>query len=72
MAGLLGLLNGWKTIIAYLLLQVPNLTDFPGLVSAIQAALAGGNRQVYIDLAVQILLAVGVSHKAVKNIKKEE
>lgn len=72
MGALLGLLNGWKTVIAYLLLQIPNLSDYPGLLSAIQAALAGGNRQVYIELAIQILLAVGVSHRAIKNIKKEE
>lgn len=69
MGNLLGLLNGWKTIIAYLLMQIPDLGNFPGLATAIQNALAGGNRQVYIELAIQILLAVGVSHKAIKNLK---
>lgn len=72
MGSLLGLLNGWKTVIAYLLMQIPDLGNFPGLTTAIQNALAGGSRQVYIELAIQILLAVGVSHRVVKNIKGDE
>lgn len=72
MGALLGLLSGWKTVIAYLLMQIPNLGNFPGLMTAIQNALAGGNRQVYIELAIQILLAVGVSHRVVKNLQKEK
>lgn len=71
MSKIFGFLNGWKTVIAYILMQIPDLGNFPGLMTAIQNALAGGNRQVYIELAVQILLAVGVSHRAIKNIKGE-
>lgn len=72
MGKLFEFLNGWKTILAYILMQIPDLGNFPGLMTAIQNALAGGNRQVYIELAIQILLAVGVSHRVVKNINKEK
>lgn len=72
MGKLFEFLSGWKTVIAYILMQIPDLGNFPGLMTAIQNALAGGNRQVYIELAIQILLAVGVSHRVVKNIKKEK
>lgn len=72
MGSFLGLLSGWKTVIAYVLMQIPELGNFPGLVTAIQNAIAGGNRQVYLELAIQILMAVGVSHRVIKNLKKEE
>jgi len=65
------LLSGWKTIAAWLLLQIPELTQYPGLAGAIQDALQGGNRQVYFNLAIQVLLAIGVIHRAKKNVAGE-
>lgn len=65
----LQLFNGWKTIIGYALLQIPQLSDYPGLVGAIQDAVSNPSRQSVINVALQALLAVGVAHKLIKNIK---
>lgn len=69
MSGILNLINGWKTIAAWILLQIPQLTDYPGLLSAIQEAIAHGNRQTFTNLLVQALMVIGVAHRAVKNLK---
>jgi len=66
---ILARLNGWKSILSYLLLQVPGLSDYPGVVSAIQDALAHPTTQNVINVILQLALAGALSHKAVKNLQ---
>jgi hypothetical protein len=68
LAALLARLNGWKSIISYLLLQVPGLSDYPGVVTAIQEALANPTKQNVINLVLQLALVGALSHKALKNV----
>lgn len=66
-----GFLNGWKMVLAWLLTQVPQISDYPGLLGAIQEAITHGNRQTFTNLAIQILMAVGAIHRVQKNLKKD-
>lgn len=63
-------IDNWKMVAAWALMQIPQLTDFPGLMTAIQEALAHGNRQTFINLFVQLLMAVGAAHRVKKNLSK--
>lgn len=68
MAKLWGLLDGWKGVLAWLMLQVPGLADYPGLVGAIQDLAAHPDKQKAINLAWQVLLAVAALHRVKKNL----
>jgi hypothetical protein len=65
---ILARINGWKSIISYLLLQVPGLSDYPGVVSAIQDAVANPTSQNILNAVLQVALAGALAHKGVKNI----
>lgn len=60
-------LQGWKTVIGYILANV--LGSYPMLVQAINDVIADPSRQNIINVAIQILLLVGVSNRVLKNIK---
>lgn len=64
------LLNGWKTILGYLLLQIPEITSYPGIGDAIKEVISNPTRQNIINFVVQLLLAIGVIHKVEKEVKK--
>lgn len=70
MGNILGLLNGWKMVIAWVLTQIPQLSDYPGLLTSIQEAIAHPNKQNVVNLAIQLLMAVGAIHRINKNLKK--
>lgn len=57
--------NG-KMLIAYAAMQFDGITSFPGLLTAVKTAAADGTRASYIDLGVQILMAVAATHRAGK------
>ena len=64
-------LDGWKTIIAYMLAQIPYLADKPWLIEAIQKVIAApDDPNAWGELIVQVLFAIGVLHRIAKNIKK--
>lgn len=67
---LLNKLSGWKTVIGYVLLLIPGLSDHPMLLGAIEKVLREPSAQNLIELAIQLLLAAGVSHRVVKNLSK--
>lgn len=59
--------DGYKTIIGYILLQIPWLTDHPLLKDAIDRFLQDPQNPARIgELVLQILLALGVLHKIAK------
>lgn len=60
--------NG-KTAVGVLLSQIPGLTSFPGISTAIHTALNDHTPASYIDVAVQLLMVVGASIKASKIVK---
>lgn len=60
-------LNGWKTILGYILLQIPWLTNHPLLLDAIRNWISEPANPQYIgELLLQVLLAIGVFHKLLK------
>lgn len=66
----IGLLNNWKMVLAWVLTQLPDITSYPGLLSAIQELIAHSNRQTIINFLVQALMAIGVAHRVKKNISE--
>lgn len=62
--------NGWKTVIGYVLLQIPWLAANPLLIDAVEKVLSNPQDAVaWGNLVAQILLAVGVLHRVFKNVK---
>lgn len=68
--GFLNFLSGWKTILGYVLMTIPGITDFPMIKAAIESVLAAPTRQNAIDAIVQIILALGVADRVRKNLQK--
>lgn len=54
--------NG-KLLIAYLLVQAPWVSDYPGLFDAINVALNDPSNQNFINVAIQLLAAIGGAHR---------
>jgi hypothetical protein len=57
--------NG-KLLVGYILSQIPGLSDYPGLVTAINKYLADPSSQNLVDLGIQLLLAGAAGHRAFK------
>lgn len=64
------LLNNWKTILGYILMTFPGLTEYPMLRSAAEALKDNPNAQNIVNFVAQLLLATGVLHRVFKNFKK--
>ena len=65
---LLGKLSGWKTILGYLIAQFAG--SYPMLMVAFTAWMADkSNQQAIENLVGQLILAGGVFHKFIKNVK---
>lgn len=61
-------INGWKTILAYVVAQVSG--TYPMLLAAYVAwQAAPSDAQAISNLIAQLGLAVGVGHKLVKNLR---
>jgi hypothetical protein len=59
--------SGWKTIISYILLQIPWFADHPMLIEAIEKLASNPENPQYIgEVILQVLLAIGIIHKLVK------
>lgn len=54
--------NG-KLLIAYLLVQAPWVSDYPGLFDAIRVAMDNPSNQNYINVVIQLIAAVGGGHR---------
>lgn len=61
-------LDGWKTAIAYLLLNIPVLSDQPMLMSAIQAARENPSKENLTLVLIQAIMALGVADRIRKNV----
>ena len=66
LAFLISKVNGWKTIVAFILLQVPWFTEHPLIVDAIKKVVEEPSAQNIGELVIHLLLLVGVSHKILK------
>lgn len=67
---LLKSVDGWKTTIAYILLNIPYVGAYPMLKGALQDVIANpGSEAAWANLVAQVLLAGGVFHRVVKNFK---
>jgi hypothetical protein len=64
-------LDGWKSIISYILLQIPWIVEHPMLLNAAEEWIADPQNPTKIgNLLLQIFLALGLVHKGFKEIKK--
>lgn len=68
------LLNNWKTALAYVAMNIPGLGDMPMLKGAVEALINAiishtVTPQLVIDFVLQLLLATGVLHRVMKNLK---
>lgn len=62
-------LNGWKTVLSYVLAQV--FGSYPLLLTAFNDLMADSkNPQKIINFLIQLGLALGVGHIAIKNVAK--
>ena len=61
--------DGWKTVLAYILIQIPWFSANPMVLDAAQKVLANtSDVQAWVNLIVQVLLAVGVLDIIRKNV----
>lgn len=61
--------DGWKTVIAYILVQVPWFTDHPLIADAITKVIADPkNAEAWATLILQLFLLIGVADILRKNI----
>lgn len=60
--------DGWKSIITYILLQIPELSANPWVVEAIEKALNEPTGQNIGNAVLQVLLVLALLHKGVKEI----
>jgi hypothetical protein len=69
-AKLITKLSGWKTIIGYVLLNLPFVTGNPMLKGAMQEVLNNPSSEVaWANLMAQAVLAVGIIHRVLKNLR---
>lgn len=62
-------LNGWKTALAWVLLQIPFLVENPLLMTAILDVAAEPTNPAKIGaLVLQLLMLIGVGHHVAKNL----
>ena len=67
---IVGMTNGWKTVIGYVLLQIPWFAANPLLVEAIEKVISNPqDAMVWGNLVAQILLTLGELHRVFKNVK---
>lgn len=59
------LVNG-KSLLAWLMLEIPGISDYPGLVTALNAWLADPSKANLINLAWQALFAGASGHRLIK------
>lgn len=64
------MVNG-KSIVAFIMLQWPGLSDYPGIASALQALGDNPSKQNLINLAWQLLFAGAAGHRLIKIIKEK-
>lgn len=66
---LLGAFDGWKTVIAWVLVQIPFFSANPLLLEAAQKVLADPkNISAWAELAIQALMLIGVADITRKNL----
>ena len=66
---LVGKLSGWKTILAYILVQVPWFNDNPLIADAINKVLVNPEDvNAWASLVLQLFLLVGVADILRKNV----
>jgi len=71
MSAFVRFVDGWKTVLGYILLSIPGIGAAPMLKTAIEGLLANpGNKQAIIDLTLQVILALGVGDRIRKNLTK--
>ena len=69
-------LDGWKTVLSYVLVQLPWFVAHPPVVEAITKVLEHPDpstpegAKAWANLIVQILMLTGVTHITYKNVKK--
>lgn len=62
-------LDGWKSALSYLALQLPFFADTPWVIEAIQKAIQGPTAENIVFALSQMLLATGIVHRIIKNIQ---
>lgn len=62
-------ING-KSAVAWLVLQVPELTNYPGLIDALESFIAAPSYITGVQLAWQLFFAGATGHRIVKILAK--
>lgn len=63
-------LDNGKLLTGYLLYQIPEITSFPGLGTSIRTALVDHTPAAYVDLGIQLIMALGATAKSIKIVSK--
>jgi hypothetical protein len=64
------LLNNWKTVLAYILANVPGISSYPMLKDALEKVMAEPSPENILNLCVKLLFVTGVLHRVMKNLRK--
>lgn len=62
-------LDGWKSVIGYVLLSIPGVTDYPMLADAIQKIIENPSGQNVVNVLVHAVLGIGILDRIRKNLK---
>jgi len=68
MGKFLRLIDGWKSVIGYILMSVPILTPYPMLKTAIEALMENTTKENAVNAIVQLILALGIVDRVRKNL----
>jgi len=67
---LISMVSGWKAVIGYLLTSIPFINDNAMLLGAAkEVASDPTSEKAWANLLAQIILALGIIHRVIKNFK---
>lgn len=65
------LLDNWKMVLAYLLANLPGISEYPMLRDAVEKVMAEPSAQNIVNLCIQLLFVTGVLHRVMKNLRTQ-
>lgn len=65
---LINFVDGWKSVLGYILLQIPQLNTYPMLLGALQKVIEDPNEQNIAAAIAQAVLTIGVIDRIRKNL----
>lgn len=62
-------LDGWKSIIGWILMSIPGLSANPMLYGALKKVLEDPSKPNIVEAVIQLILALGIADRIRKNLK---